>query len=434
MDERGTGEGRAALPMEESVPLPPTAAETTAERPWPVGLLSQKIRDYVNRMSIVWVRGELVQVSRGKGALVFMTLRDTHLDASFSVSMRASAFSRLDLEPQQGSEVVVQCKPTFWGRRGTLQLEAYDIRAVGIGDLLQRLEQLKQALFREGLFDAERKRPLPFLPHTIGLICGRKSAAERDVIVNAEKRWPAVRFETREVAVQGMKAVGEVSEALRELDSRDDVDVIIISRGGGSLEDLLPFSDESLVRLAAAARTPIVSAIGHEVDTPLLDLVADYRASTPTDAAKTVVPDMSLERAQLNEARSRSYSALASRIEREREAIAHIRERPAFAEPHTMIESHAEAIDGAIASARATVSISLERARERVRALADQARALSPLHTLERGYAVVQGTDGTPLTHPSEAPAGTRVSIRLASGRLRATSLGEESQEGREKS
>ena len=415
-----------ALEGGEPPALPATAAETTAERPWPVGLLSQKVRDYVNRMSVVWVRGELVQVSRGKGALVFMTLRDTDIDASFSVSMRASAFARLPLEPQQGSEVVVQCKPTFWGRRGTLQLEAADIRAVGIGDLLQRLERLKSALHDEGLFAADRKKPLPFLPRTIGLICGRKSAAERDVIVNAEKRWPAVRFETREVAVQGTRAVGEVSEALRELDSREDVDVIIISRGGGSLEDLLPFSDESLVRLAAAARAPIVSAIGHEIDTPLLDLVADYRASTPTDAAKSVVPDMALECAQLGDARRRSHAALSSRLEREREALATVRARPAFAQPHTMIDSHAQVIDGAIASARATIAIALDRAGERVRSLADQARALSPLHTLERGYAVVQNANGAALTDPSEAPEGTRVSIRLAGGRLSATSLGEE--------
>ena len=427
MDKRGVNHSRMYAAEGENVPaLPATAAETTAERPWPVALLSHKVREYVNRMSVVWVRGELVQVSRGKGALVFMTLRDTKDDASFSVSMRASAFAKLDLEPQQGSEVVVQCKPTFWSRRGSLQLDAYDIRAVGIGDLLQRLERLKRTLFNEGLFNADRKRPLPFLPRTIGLICGRKSAAERDVIVNAEKRWPAVRFATREVAVQGVKAVAEVSEALRELDAREDVDVIIISRGGGSLEDLLPFSDESLVRLAAAARTPIVSAIGHEIDTPLLDLVADYRASTPTDAAKSVVPDMVLERAQLGDARRRSHAALSSRLEREREALAAVRARPAFAQPHTMIDSHAQVIDGAIASARATIAIALDRASERVRSLADQARALSPLHTLERGYAVVQSTNGAALTDPSEAPEGTRVSIRLAGGRLAATSLGEE--------
>ena len=169
-----------------------------------------------------------------------------------------------------------------------------------------------------------------------------------------------------------------------------------------------------------------MSAIGHEIDTPLLDLVADYRASTPTDAAKSVVPDMALERAQLGDARRRSHAALSSRLEREREALATVRARPAFAQPHTMIDSHAQVIDGAIASARATIAIALDRAGERVRSLADQARALSPLHTLERGYAVVQSTNGAALTDPSEAPEGTRVSIRLAGGRLAATSLGEE--------
>ena len=251
-------------------PLAATAAQTTAENPWPLRQLSVKVGEYVARMSPLWVEGEIVQLNRRPGAgLSFMTLRDIDVDMSFSVPVREHVLRALPVEPVPGARVVVHAKPSFWTKRGSLQLEADDIRPVGLGELLARLEQLKRVLAAEGLFAAARKKPLPFLPRVVGLICGRESAAERDVVVNARRRWPAVQFEIREVAVQGTKAVREVSAALKELDAREDVDVIIISRGGGSLEDLLPFSDEQLTRLVAGADTPIVSAIGHEVDTPL---------------------------------------------------------------------------------------------------------------------------------------------------------------------
>lgn len=401
--------------------LAATAAETTAENPWPVRLLSVKVRDYVNRMSVVWVVGELVQVNRRPGSgIAFMTIRDIEADASFSVAVREHVLRRITVEPSPGSQVVMQCKATFWGKRGSLQLEANDIRPVGLGELLARLEELKRRLNAEGLFDPDRKKPLPFVPHTIGLICGRESAAERDVVVNAERRWPTVQFEIREVAVQGTKAVLEVSAALRELDSLPHVQVIIISRGGGSLEDLLPFSDESLVRLAAGAHTPIVSAIGHEVDTPLLDLVADVRASTPTDAAKTVVPDMSAEQAQVDLLRSRIRSGIRTRLDSEQSALEAIRSRPAFAEPHTMLRSHEGDLRSALAMTRTLIHAKLDRAEDSVRHLTQQARALSPLHTLKRGYAVVQSPEGAILTDPAEALEGTHVSIRLAGGRIAA--------------
>lgn len=400
-------------------PLAATAAETTAENPWPVRLLSVKVREYVNRMSVVWVVGELTQINRRPGSgMAFMMIRDLEADASFSVAVREQVLARSTVEPAAGAQVVIQCKATFWGKRGVLQLEAYDIRPVGLGELLARLEQLKRTLHAEGLFDEDRKKPLPFLPGTVGLICGRESAAERDVVVNAQRRWPAVQFAIREVAVQGAKAVAEVSAALRELDALAHVEVIIISRGGGSLEDLLPFSDESLVRLAAAARTPIVSAIGHEVDTPLLDLVADVRASTPTDAAKRVVPDMAAELQQLDLLRSRIRSGIRGRIEREQSALEAIRTRPAFAEPLSMLRSHENDVRSALAMTRTLIHAALDRADDQVRHLMQQARALSPLHTLERGYAVVQTATGEIVSEPASTPPGTDVSIRLAGGRI----------------
>ncbi|GAA1316854.1 exodeoxyribonuclease VII large subunit [Brachybacterium tyrofermentans] len=408
------GDGDAPRPAPAA-----TAAQTTAENPWPLRQLSVKVGEYVARMSPLWVEGEIVQLNRRPGAgLSFMTLRDIDVDMSFSVPIREHVLRALPIEPVAGARVVVHAKPTFWTKRGSLQLEADDIRPVGLGELLARLEQLKRVLSAEGLFAAARKQPLPFLPRVVGLICGRESAAERDVVVNARRRWPAVEFEIREVAVQGVKAVREVSAALKELDGRDDVDVIIISRGGGSLEDLLPFSDEQLTRLVAAAKTPIVSAIGHEVDTPLIDLAADVRASTPTDAAKRVVPDIQAELDQLDLGRTRLRSAIRARLEREQSALDAMRSRPVLENPATILSGRADEIRSRIALARTLVGARLDRAADEIDHLGRQVRSLSPLATLERGYAVVQSPDGTIVRSPDATAVGDPLSVRVAGGRF----------------
>lgn len=399
--------------------LAPTAAATTPENPWPLRQLSVKVGEYVAKMSPLWVEGEIVQLNRRPGSgLAFMTLRDIEVDMSFSVPIREAILRSLPFEPVAGARVVVRAKPTFWNKRGSLQLEASDMRPVGLGELLARLERLKHALAEEGLFDAERKQPLPFLPRAVGLICGRESAAERDVVVNARRRWPAVRFEIREVAVQGERAVREVSAALAELDALPEVEVIVISRGGGSLEDLLAFSDESLVRLVAGAATPIVSAIGHEVDTPLIDLAADVRASTPTDAAKRVVPDIQAEQDQLDLARSRARAAVRARLEREQSGLDAIRSRPALEDPSSLLRGRADEVRGRIALARTLIGSRLDRAEDGIAHLARQVRALSPLSTLERGYAVVQAADGAVVTDPSHSAPGDALSVRVAGGRF----------------
>ncbi|MDN6329366.1 MAG: exodeoxyribonuclease VII large subunit [Brachybacterium sp.] len=396
-----------------------TAAQTTAENPWPLRQLSVKVGEYVARMSPLWVEGEIVQLNRRPGAgLSFMTLRDVDVDMSFSVPVREHVLRALPVEPVPGARVVIHAKPTFWTKRGSLQLEADDIRPVGLGELLARLEQLKRVLTAEGLFASSRKQQLPFLPRTVGLICGRESAAERDVVVNARRRWPAVQFEIREVAVQGTKAVREVSAALRELDDLDHVDVIIISRGGGSLEDLLPFSDEQLTRLVAGAKTPIVSAIGHEVDTPLIDLAADVRASTPTDAAKRVVPDIIAEVEQLELGRTRLRAAIRARIEREQSALDATRSRPVLENPSSILAGRADEIRSRIALARTLVGSRLDRAADEVDHLGRQVRALSPLATLERGYAVVQDPGGTIMRSPAQSEIGQALSVRVAGGRF----------------
>ena len=256
--DAGGGPGNSGSP-DGPRELAPRANLTTAENPWPLRLLSSKIDQYVARMSQVWVEGQVIQLNRRPGAgMAFLTLRDTEADISMSVSIYArvldAVLARTGAELGEGARVVVRAKPTFWAKRGSLQLQADDIRPVGVGDLLARIEQLRRILAAEGLFDAERKRPLPFLPRKVGLVCGRQAKAKDDVLVNARLRWPGLPFEVREVAVQGARAVGEVTRAIQELDTDAQIDVIVVARGGGAVEDLLPFSDEGLVPRPPAAR------------------------------------------------------------------------------------------------------------------------------------------------------------------------------------
>src|SRR6476661_8099453 len=293
-----------------------------------------KIAEYVEKMSVLWVEGQVVQLTRRPGSrTAYLTLRDPDVDMSLSVAISTNALDAMPVPVAQGARVVLQAKPVFWTQRGSLMLDARQIRPVGVGELLARVEHLKRTLASEGLFDHDRKKALPFLPRTVGLVCGRASAAEKDVVENARRRWPAVQFAIRQVAVQGPNTVTEVTEALRSLDTDPAVDVIVIARGGGSFEDLLGFSNEALVRAVAACRTPVVSAIGHDVDTPLLDFVADWRASTPTDAAKRIVPDVREERAALQAARDRVRRVLTSRIEGERRHLVALVSRPVMADP-----------------------------------------------------------------------------------------------------
>ncbi|MGI8947431.1 MAG: exodeoxyribonuclease VII large subunit [Ornithinimicrobium sp.] len=382
-------------PGPASSSLPAVARETTAERPWPVRTLSLKISDYVTKMSPLWVEGQIVQLNRRPGmGTAFLTLRDTDVDMSLSVSIPVPALDAMPSPPQPGARVVVNAKPAFWTKRGTLQLEARQMRHVGVGELLARLEHLKQLLRSEGLFDAARKRALPFLPRRIGLITGRNTAAERDVVANVHRRWPAAVFEIRQVAVQGSDTVPAVSAALTELDRMDGVDVIVISRGGGSFEDLLPFSNEAMVRAVAAARTPVVSAIGHESDTPLLDFVADLRASTPTHAASAVVPDRQDELSGLHTVTSRARRSLATRLTRQRAALAELMGRPVMRDRHAIVQRHRDDVTAARREGRARIGTRVEREHDRVAHLRSHLRAVSPQHTLERGYAVVRHSGG----------------------------------------
>ena len=401
----------------QRAPLPDRAADTSPEQPWPVRLLSMKIAEYVEKMSVLWVEGQVVQLTRRPGSrTAYLTLRDPDVDMSLSVAIQVNALDAMPTPLSQGARVVLQAKPVFWTQRGSLMLDARQIRPVGVGELLARVEHLKQLLASEGVFDPDRKKPLPFLPRTVGLVCGRASAAEKDVVENARRRWPSVRFAIREVAVQGPTAVQEVTAALAELDADPEVDVVVIARGGGSVEDLLPFSNEALVRAVAAARTPVVSAIGHDVDTPLLDHVADWRASTPTEAGKRVVPDAHAEREGVRQAAERARGALRRRVEAERRHLVAVRSRPVMADPSAMLEVRRRELDALRDRARHRVLAAVHRASDQVGHLRAQVRALSPQSTLERGYAVVQHRDGRVVLDQAELEVDELLRVRVARG------------------
>lgn len=395
----------------------------TAESPWPVGLLAGKVRDWIDRLGTAWVEGEITQWN-SSGGNVYGKLKDLEIDATVSFSIWSSVRGKIPADLKQGDRVIAAIKPNYWVKGGSLTMQVFDMRHVGIGDLLERLERLRRQLASEGLFGADHKRPLPFLPGCIGLITGKDSDAEKDVLRNAQLRWPSVHFKVVHAAVQGDRMVGEVTAALQRLDADPEVDVIIVARGGGDFQNLLGFSDETLVRAAAAATTPIVSAIGHEADRPLLDDVADLRASTPTDAAKRVVPDVGEELQGVRQARARMGSRLTHIVNVEIDRLGQIRSRPVLARPATMIESRADELVRYVARSEELLRRALERAGTRVSELTVQLRALSPESTLRRGYSIVQLPSGAVLRDASEAPNSTPLVLTLASGTLGATSTG----------
>ncbi|MCH6162341.1 exodeoxyribonuclease VII large subunit [Streptomyces marispadix] len=395
---------------------------TTPEAPVPVGEVSRLIGGWIDRLGAVWVEGQIIQLSPRPGAgMAFLTLRDPSRDVSISVTCFRDVFDRVKDVVSEGARVVVHAKPVWYGRAGTLSLRASEIRPVGIGELLARLEQLKKSLAAEGLFAAERKRRLPFLPGRVGLVTGRASDAERDVLHTARERWPAVRFEVRHTAVQGVRAVPQLIDAVRELDERPDVDVIIVTRGGGSMEDLLPFSDEQLVRTVAACGTPVVSAIGHEADAPLLDLVADLRSRTPTHAAKDVVPDVGEEHERVRELRARAYRVINGFLDREERGLADVMSRPVMADPYAMTAERAEETGHLLARARRTLGHRLERAEDELAHTHARVVALSPAATLKRGYAVLQREDGSVIRSPEETGEGEKLRARVAEGEFGVT-------------
>jgi exodeoxyribonuclease VII large subunit len=389
-------------------------------------VVSQRLGEWIGRLGWVWVDGQVAQITRRPGATtVFLTLRDPAADLSLTVTTNRDVLDAGVPHLTEGARVVVHARPAFYPARGSLSLRADEIRQVGLGELLARLEQVRKLLRAEGLFDPARKRRPPFLPAKVGLVTGRASAAERDVVTVATRRWPAVRLRVLNVAVQGTGAVSQMIEALRVLDADPTVDVIILARGGGSVEDLLPFSDEALCRAVFAIRTPVVTAIGHETDTPLVDFVADLRAATPTDAAKQVVPDLADELRLVATARGRLRRAVVGLLDREQHRLDAVRSRPALARPQLLLETRAAEVSGLRDRAGRCLRHRLDAAGSELRHTLARLRALSPAATLARGYAVVQRADGQVVCAATEVGQGDPVRIRLAAGELTAAVTGQ---------
>ena len=393
------------------------ALDTSAESPVPVRTVLQMVGGWIGRLGRIWVEGQIAECAI-RGGAVFLTLRDPIAAVSVRVICSRQVFDAAEPPPAEGARVVIWARPDFNANRGSFALAALEIRAVGVGELLARLERLRRQLAAEGLFSAERKRALPFLPGVVGLVCGRDSAAQRDVMQNAGRRWPAVRFRVEQVAVQGPYAVSEVIDAVQRLDADREVDVIVIARGGGSLEDLLAFSDETLVRAVAACRTPVVSAIGHEQDTPLLDYVADVRASTPTDAAKRIVPDVAEQLALITQLRDRARRCVTGWLDRETAWLASVRSRPALADPVREVERQAERVDALLQRARMSLDTSLVRGRDDVAHTRARLLALSPASTLRRGYAIVQHPGDGVVRSAAEVEPGETLTVRFAADQL----------------
>ena len=399
----------------------------TEDNPYPVRSVATRVQAWIDRLGAVWIEGQLTEITV-RGSITFMVLRDPSADMSLRANCSSDLVRAAPVKLTEGVQVLVLAKPQFDPRRGSFAMRVRQIRAVGLGELLARIEMLRKVLDAEGLFDPRLKRPLPFLPNMVGLITGRASAAEHDVTSVAADRCPAVRFRIRNTAVQGTGAVAQIVEALAALDADPEVDVIVIARGGGSVEDLLPFSDETLCRAIAACRTPVVSAVGHEPDNPLCDLVADVRAATPTDAAKRIVPDTAAELRMVRELRQRCSRALRNWVTRQGHELGQLRSRPVLADPMRMVTERDTDVGRLISATRRDITRLVEVETDRIGHLSARLTTLGPAATLARGYAVVQRIDGDSeiLRSTGDAPAGTQLRIRLSDGAVGAVSTGAE--------
>jgi exodeoxyribonuclease VII large subunit len=393
---------------------------SSEQTPWSVANFTNTLKEWITRLGNVWVEGQISQISP-KQEVFFGELRDLVADKGFSIHSRRPDVLAAVSELTAGDRVVVLVHPDFWERSGKTSMDVLAIRKVGLGELLERIERLRQQLIKEGLTLPERKQPLPFLPNLIGLITGANSDAEKDVLQNTKARWPQVRFKVQHTPVQGDKAAPEIIKAIELLDADPEVDVIVLARGGGSFQDLLVFSDEKVVRAVANCKTPIVSAIGHENDRPLTDEVADVRASTPTDAAKLIVPDVVEERKKIAQALERISLRVVGFVQNQIEIISGIRSRPILANPFTLVDERVLQISQLELSLTSQLRNTLDKQHLLVTGLRGQVRALSPKLTLDRGYAVVRDDKGHVLTEPKQASSGQKLRITLAGGDLGAT-------------
>lgn len=393
------------------------ALSSSPDKPQPLRTVVFATRDWVDRLGPVWVEGQLIEIKRRSGATQFLTLRDTVEEVSVSISTSQAVLDAAG-PLTEGTLVAAWIKPTLWTKSGSLTYQCRELRPSGEGRLLAAIEQRKRMLQAEGLFDAAMKKPLPFLPRRIGLITAAASAAERDVIENIARRWPAAVVQVKHSLMQGPQAVGQVIDALGSLAKHPEVEVIIIARGGGSLEDLLPFSDEALARAVYACRTPVISAIGHETDTPILDLVADLRASTPTDAAKRVVPDAAAEAEGLSSATRRLRQAMTNIVGNEQRRLNDVRNRPVLQNPTAVLDGHRDRLDTSRERLQRAISVRVREEQTSLTHAVQRVRALSPQATLQRGYAILTDSKGKTVDRVSATAKARKLSAQLADGRL----------------
>lgn len=392
--------------------------DSSPEHPQPLRVVVHAVKGWIERMGAIWVEGQLIEINRRSASkTIFLTLRDKIANVSVSVTVSTTTLDSAG-PLTEGATVVARLKPSYFESSGRFSFYCDAIKPIGEGQLLARLEQTKRLLQAEGLFDPARKKRLPFLPRAVGLVTGAGSAAERDVLENARRRWPAVQIVTRHALVQGPQSCEQVIAALQQLDQLTDVEVIVIARGGGSLEDLLPFSDEGLIRAVFSCRTPVVSAIGHETDNPILDLVADYRASTPTDAAKRVVPDVADELHRIEQARGRLRQGIVLLVRRQQESLDAIRSRPVLADPGATFDLRSESLELLRHRAQRAITHRLSHETSTIEHTLARVRAMSPKATLERGYAILVDGEGRSVTSVHDVDEDDDLLAHIVDGSL----------------
>ena len=405
--------------MEEKI-IPVRADQTTPQTPWTISRVAQNFKNYICQLPSFWVEAEIVEYNYRPGTnIAFIVLRDLKEKTSIQAYAFSSTLDKTSQNIQTSAKIVALVKPNFWQNRGTLTLEIKEIKVDGIGEILLKIEQLRKQLEKEGLFDSDRKKPLPFIPKKIGLICGRQAKAKHDVLENTFLRWNA-NFEIREVAVQGQKCVTEVLQALEELQQDKDIQVIVIARGGGSVEDLLPFSDEKLVRTVAQCEIPIVSAIGHETDCPLLDFVADYRASTPTDAAMKIVPSFAEEKELIEKANTTLCTRIQMIMSKEKQLFENLANRPCLINPKNIIEKQEILIDQHIYALRTQAQKCIQLQTQKIMSLDAKIQALSPKSTMQRGYSITTDSQGVIIKSLKQVNENQDINLHFYDGHTKA--------------
>ncbi|MDR0284305.1 MAG: exodeoxyribonuclease VII large subunit [Propionibacteriaceae bacterium] len=390
---------------------------STPEHPVPLREVAVAVKGWVERLGAIWVSAQVIELSRKTGVTHFLTLRDLREEVSVAVTLSTAVLDAAG-PVSEGMAVTAQLRPTVWLKSGRLSYECADLRPTGEGQLLARIEHLKRLLQAEGLFSPALKRHLPLLPRGIGLITAKDSAAERDVVVNVRLRWPAAPLLVRYCLMQGPSSALQIIEAVGSLDADPGVDVIIIARGGGSVEDLLPFSDEGLVRAVAGATTPVVSAIGHETDTPVLDLVADVRASTPTDAAKRVVPDVRDELDRIRRNRQHLAAVALGYLQAQWTSLQSLRRHPVLRNPLSRFDVYAEQVSALRRRLEVAATTRFDRESAAVESARTLVRTLGPTSVLTRGYAILVDDDGRTVSSTGSTTAGAGLTAYVTDGTL----------------